>query len=806
MTALCVPLEGLSRADLALAGGKGANLGELTRAGFAVPRGFVVTTEAYRRATARLAAPTSAQVATLPVPEDVADAVLAGYERLGTGPVAVRSSATAEDLPGAAFAGQQDTYLNVVGTRSVVEAVRDCWASLWTDRAIAYRARLGIPDDDVAIAVVVQEMVLPDWAGVMFTAHPVTGARDHVVIDSSPGLGESVVSGAVTPDHVVLGPDDRVLERRAGRPESIVRAAAAGGTETVAGDVDIPPLTEPELRQLAATGRRIARHFGSPQDIEWAITGPNIWITQARPMTALPPPPVPLNRIQRTIGPVVNELLPRRPLPMELTAWVTGPILGHVERMLGGMAGVSIDAGAVLPTDDGIVQSFVPPTPRPTALTPIRLARSLVRSVRHDARSWQSDPLTVAIRADAARLAASEVTSADWGDLLAVRERATSVTDRVADLRARYLPGTARALLTLAAALAVTGRRRALAGLIGGAETQTMQANRALATLADTVRVEPGLRHAFETTRAADLPRLVESSPDGAALREGLERFRARFGHRETTGLMLLRDPGWGEAPEVVLGLVQALLAPSSVGAAGEAEQPTPHAPLPWWLPGVVATAREGVGFREDTHFELTRVMPIVRHTVVELGSRLAVAGAIGHPDDIWYLLWDEVAGLPNAAAGARDDHLRNAVARRRAAYAALASAPLIATTTLYPNRAAPSDALLSGIPGGGGRGSGPVRIVHGPDEFALLRPGEVLVCAATNPSWTPLFARAGALVVDNGGPASHAAIVAREYGLPAVLGAADATGRLTPGQQVIVDGDHGLVLPADDPEAAGHG
>ncbi|HZJ09040.1 MAG TPA: PEP/pyruvate-binding domain-containing protein [Trueperaceae bacterium] len=245
-TPLVVGLRDLGRGDLAVAGGKGANLGELLRAGFPVPDGFVVTTHAYALAAERAglsdasiaarlvsgtqgAAALRADLEAVTVPEEVAAAVTAARVRLGGGPVAVRSSATAEDLPGAAFAGQQDTYLNVVGEQELLAAVRRCWASLWTDRAVSYRERRGVGHGPVQIAVVVQRLVDAASAGVMFTANPVTGDRHETVVDASVGLGEAVVSGLVTPDHYLLDEHGRILDWSPGRREVVIRAAEGGG-------------------------------------------------------------------------------------------------------------------------------------------------------------------------------------------------------------------------------------------------------------------------------------------------------------------------------------------------------------------------------------------------------------------------------------------------------------------------------------------------------------------------------------------------------------------------------------------------
>ncbi|MGC0238734.1 PEP/pyruvate-binding domain-containing protein [Arthrobacter sp. SD76] len=320
-------LSSLDTGMLDLAGGKAANLGELMSAGLPVPDGFCLTTEAYRRATgapasllpglayvqaalkpepgagpvdpsalADLAAGARSAILAAPIPADIAAAVEQAYRGLGHDvPVAVRSSATAEDLPFASFAGQQDTYLNVVGVAPVLEAVRKCWASLWTDRATTYRAGLGIDPAGVALAVAVQRMVEAETAGVMFTANPLTGRRGHAVIDASPGLGEAVVSGAVNPDHYVVDAlTGRVLERKPGDKKVVVRAVPGGGTRTLeapdaaAGEC----LDDAQAAALARLGRQAEQYFGAPQDIEWAIDGSGtLWLTQSRPITTLYPVP-----------------------------------------------------------------------------------------------------------------------------------------------------------------------------------------------------------------------------------------------------------------------------------------------------------------------------------------------------------------------------------------------------------------------------------------------------------------------------------------------------------------------------------
>ena len=281
-----VSLGDLGQDDLATAGGKAANLGELVRAGFPVPDGFVVTTDAYatviqpldlnipERIAAGEGASVRADIETAPMPADLRTEIANAYAALGTGPVAVRSSATAEDLPGAAFAGQQDTYLNVVGEAAVIDAVQRCWGSLWTERAIAYRSRIKIDSADVRIAVVVQRMINAEVAGVMFTADPVSGDRETIVVDASSGLGEAVVSGLVTPDHYALDGRGLIRDYRPGRREVIVSSVPGGGVAHQPGEpADIERLPDTVLADLARLGIEVAEALRAPAGHRMGLRG-----------------------------------------------------------------------------------------------------------------------------------------------------------------------------------------------------------------------------------------------------------------------------------------------------------------------------------------------------------------------------------------------------------------------------------------------------------------------------------------------------------------------------------------------------
>ncbi|MBI4410816.1 MAG: phosphoenolpyruvate synthase, partial [Gemmatimonadetes bacterium] len=366
---MILPLH--SEAPLSLAGGKGANLARLVRAGLPVPPGFILTTVAYRRfvaanrlqesilRTARaapaddpgaLAAATTkirAGFAAGQLPSEIGDAVRAGYAALGHPPVAVRSSATTEDLPELSFAGQQDTLLNVMEERALLAAVVQCWSSLWTARAIGYRAQHGIDHAGAELAVVVQEMVPSDVSGVLFTANPLTGKRTETVIDATWGLGEALVGGKVEPDHYVV--DDvasRVLERKIGGKALSIRPSAAGGTLTLAeAPAEKPALPEDAVLELARLGARVAELFGVPQDIEWARAGGRSYLLQSRPITSLFPLPQGMRpeplQLLFSVGAVQGMLEPFTPLGQDVFRVVLRSGLGGLgERVSGGAAPV----------------------------------------------------------------------------------------------------------------------------------------------------------------------------------------------------------------------------------------------------------------------------------------------------------------------------------------------------------------------------------------------------------------------------------------------------------------------------------
>jgi rifampicin phosphotransferase len=804
-----VSLSDLGRDDLAVAGGKGANLGELVRAGLPVPDGFVVNTDACacvvnqldlkiaERAAVGEAASIRTDVEAAIMPADIRAEITNAYADLGAGPVAVRSSATAEDLPGATFAGQQDTYLNVVSAAAVIDAVRRCWASLWTDRAITYRDRIRIDPAEVKIAVVVQRMINADIAGVMFTADPVSGDRNTIVVDASRGLGEAVVSGLVTPDHYVLDAQGRIRDYRPGRLEVVVRGAVGGGVVHEQGDASrTERMSDTGLAELARLGMAVAAHFGRPQDIEWAYAANRVWLLQARPMTALPPPPVKLNALQRRLGSVLLDYLPVRPYPIDMSTWVPYGPAGLMAGVVGRF-GLRDAFEGFLPEDEyGVVDRFVPLTPRTTAgalLAPWRIA-TLVR--RYDPSQWTNDPRFADFLDQVHKLEAQDLTTMPWPRLMTMPRRALDLIKPIGDLRIDFLPGTLVALLRLLIPLRLLRRSALLFDLIVS-PTRTSDGNHALEALASLARDNERLREAINTLDVKKLAAFPEFQAQ-------FDAYLAEYGHRETVTPVLVTPPTQREAPETVLALIKVLAAQpprppedpdralSELLTHPLLRGPRRRARMERW----VQAARDGMAFREDSHFYFLMPLPILRQSLLEIGRRLYDAGVLDEPEDVFHLRLEELEAIDDPVTLDKPESLRATVRVRAARREELAGVRLIDPAAVFPPREL-GDAIITGSPASGGLATGRVAVIREPAEFDRLAPGDVLVCPYTNPAWTTLFQRAAAVVVDSGGPASHAAIVAREYGIPAVMGTGTGTSILTDGQLVTVDGTNGRVIAA---------
>jgi pyruvate,water dikinase len=838
-------IEEVTAADVDSAGGKGANLGELTRAAFPVPEGFIITTEAYAQA-ARAAgvdpnepADAAERLRTSDVPDGIAAAAREAYAALGGGAVAVRSSATAEDLPGASFAGQQDTYLNVDGEAALLDAVRRCWASLWNERAVAYRHANGIDDSLVSLAVVVQRMVPASAAGVLFTADPVTGRRRQAAIDAVAELGERLVSGAVNPDHYLIDTQRRhVLERQ-----------PVG---------EAPVLADHELAQLAVLGDRVERHFGIPQDIEFAL-GPErrVWLVQSRPITTLYP--LPENapdpdedpRVYLSINTFQGYFEPITPMGLQFFHLLGTAAFrlfgGHVADADSGPRAVA-EAGLRLYVD--ITPVVRDPVGRRLLVAMMSMGESRSSVVlSHLTADPRFAPVNRSPRSSVRRIAGGFIHAGVPPYALrtllspsAARARYVREIDEAARIDlppdaddAARLDAFERLLLTAApqmlprllgtiapAMLSLALSMRLLRGTAGLDEVQTVtrsaphnpttQMDLALWSLCVEVRADPDSRTALLDRAPPDLAAAYLAGTLPPRLQGGLSAFLARYGFR-SIGEIDLGVKRWSEDPTHILGalanyvrLGDDALAPDAQFAEGEREAEAMvasliarvHGPRRLVLRFVLGRVRELIGLREAPKFHLIRLLVAPsRELLKPVGVHLAEQARIADADDLFLLT------LPEARRAVSGDDLRDVVAARREAFRRERARRHLPRVLLSDGTDA--EAALVSVEGGGLRGSpaspgvvtGAARVVLSP-QGARLEPGEILVAPSTDPGWTPLFLTAGGLVMEMGGMMSHGAVVAREYGIPAVVGVAGATEQITNGQQVTLDGSAGTVVMAD--------
>ncbi|GIH90265.1 PEP/pyruvate-binding domain-containing protein [Planobispora siamensis] len=870
---------------LPLVGGKAANLGVLTAAGLPVPPGLCVTTEAYRRVTERaagleavfdalqvtsptdtrtlnrLAATARGIVLDAPVPDDVAAAV---RDSAPHGPVAVRSSATAEDLPHASFAGQQDTYLNVVGRDAVLEAVRRCWASLWTDRAVAYRAANGIDHRAVRLAVVIQEMVRAEVAGVMFTANPVTGRRREAVIDASPGLGEAVVSGAVNPDHFVVDIATlEITERRLGDKRLAVRPVEGGGVEHVEtpseNTAEGACLTDDRIRALAALAGRVEDHYGAPQDTEWAVDDEGVlWLTQSRPITTLFPIPrhsdsqaADGTRAYFCMSVAQGVYQPLTPMGMQafrLMSASAAELYSGVpvaDRRAG--APQFAEAGGRMFFDvTGVVRSRTGLAFFPRVLDVMearsavilrelsrdprfgmlhRSRRPALRRAARLGRRYRIPPRAVQalIRPESAHRRAERTEAVLRAKLASPRE-ATPVQrlDRVERLLSTelfplvptILPGAGAGFAMLGLAWRLLGDRARpgeLAGVLRGIpHNVTTEMDLALWRLATRVREDDKAAALLLETPAAELAERFHAGTLPAAVDEGLREFLGVYGARAVAEIDL-GVPRWSEDPTHVIGVLANYLrlddpdlAPDALFAKGAREAVTTAAALAARVGGLrgrvvrfaLGRARSLTGLRELPKFLMVTALAAMRAELRIIGAELAARDLVDSPDDVFFLTTREVrdaltsppAGLRALVAGRREEYQREG--RRRHVPRVILSDGTEPEAVAAPVAA---DGAMTGTPASAGTVTGRARVVLDP-VGAHLEPGEILVCPSTDPGWTPLFLTAGGLVMEMGGANSHGAVVAREYGIPAVVGVARATEHITTGQEVTVDGSSGAV------------
>lgn len=832
-------LKDVRKGDLANVGGKAANLGELIKAGLPMAYGFVLNTKAYdlyiehnrlgdkigklvkkkRRGIADLEK-VAKEIKRLFLSGGLPDEINAELLELYEGEtVAVRSSATAEDLPGASFAGQHETYLNVEGQAAVVRAVKKCWASLWTARAIAYREKQEIEHEGVKLAVVVQEMIESEVSGILFTANP-GGAKDEMMVSSSWGLGEAVVGGLVSPDNFVINRKGRIVSREISDKRKMIVGVKSGVLEK-----PVPmkkrkmvSLKDDELRELGRLGRRIEKYFGMPMDVEWALEGGEFVILQARPITVFGPEwkmdkgfwaarasiaelmPTPLSPLFESVAgnAVVTSLLKL------FKVFFKGDVMGRRNVKF-----KTVNGYAYYAYKFGFKEIF---------LLLVKSFGFLPRLSRVAISSWNKEKI-------------------GYGKLVKKFEGMSlkKMSDdeilkgigQIVYMAAKYYTN-----VQMVMAMAMMGefgftwfyekfvqkKRDVKAPMfLLGYDSQPIKGEKFLFDLAKWCLRDKALVRFLKKSENENLLLWFKRGvPVGVEMgswrefRRQVKSYLKNYGHViydfDFINSVMADDPGvvfdslryylMGKGQDPHKRQMEAV----KVREKAEEKMLERLGFLRRWIfRKLLKWAQKYAPLREDSLAAMGLGWPKVREMIDELGGRLIGRGVLKERGDIYFLKKGEVL-----KAGKKLQML--VLERKKLREKQLSITP----PAILPEKAKffgidiskwmpmvggnEEGNVIKGIGASGGRVKGVARVILGPEDFGKLKPGEILVASITTPAWTPLFSIAAGVVTEVGGPLSHSSIVAREYGIPAVLGTGVATKRIKDGSVVVVDGEKGIV------------
>ncbi|MER6418440.1 rifamycin-inactivating phosphotransferase [Streptomyces sp. NPDC001137] len=853
-------LQDVDETGVAVVGGKGAHLGGLSRIeGIHVPGGFCVTTHAFRRILAQapsiderldelsrtnpddreairtLSARIRRTIEETAVPADLVAAITRALGRFGEqAAYAVRSSATAEDLPTASFAGQQDTYLNVVGPSAILRHISRCWASLFTERAVTYRQRNGIDHRTVHMAVVVQRMVFPHAAGILFTADPVTGNRKVATVDAGFGLGEALVSGLVNPD-VFKVRDGEVVARTIAVKQRAVQALSAGGTQEVTIDSqrqEQPALTDAQAVQLVRLGRRIEAHFGRPQDIEWCLVEDGFQIVQSRPITTLFPVPERDDEENHVYLSVGHQQMMTDPMkPLGISVW-----------QLTAMAPMH-EAGGRLFVD--ATRRLASPASRRALLDLVGRGDPLIRDAletvleRGDFIPSLPDAGPVGPPAGGAS-APTEADPAIVGELIERSRASIAALER--DIRTRsgaalfdFLleafeehkrvlsdPLSMQAIMAgMEATWWLNDKLEEWLGEKNAADTLTLSApdnvtsemGLALLDVADVIRPYPEVVAFLQGVEDEGFLDELGKLTGGAEAREAIEAYLDRYGMR-CVGEIDITRPRWRERPSTLVPVILDNVRNFEPGAAARRfEQGRQKAQqkeqdvlsrlrdLPDGDRKADATkrmidqVRAFIGYREYPKYGIISRYFVYKRALLAEAERLVRAGVLPEQEDVFYLTFQELHDVVRSHQV--DDRLIQQRKEAFRSYQALTPPRVLtsdgeAVNGAYRRGDVPDGALI-GLPVSAGTVEGRARVILDMAQ-AELEAGDILVTPFTDPSWSPLFVGIAGLVTEVGGLMTHGAVIAREYGLPAVVGVEQATRLIRDGQRIRVHGTDGYI------------
>jgi pyruvate,water dikinase len=850
----------IDQTQVAAVGGKGAHLAELSRIeGVRVPAGFCVTTEAFQRIMAdapsiddrldrlsrvkpddreairALSSGVRRAIEGVAMPNDLEAAITRALARLGDqAAYAVRSSATAEDLPTASFAGQQDTYLNVMGPAAILEHVSRCWASLFTERAVTYRLRNAFDHRRVHMAVVVQQMVFPQASGILFTADPVTGNRKVASIEASFGLGEALVAGLVNAD-VFKVRDGGVVARTIATKQLAILASPSGGTreQTIEPErQDEPALTDAQIVRLSQLGRRIEAHFGRPQDIEWCLVDDDFQIVQSRPITTLFPIPESGDQENHVYVSVGHQQMMTDPLkPLGLSVWqLTTPrpmaeaggrlfvdvtealaslasrssivaMLGKSDPLIGDALQTILDRGDFIPSLPDAPPAWTPPGSGSASIETdpaivndlIARGQASIAALKRDIEGKSGAELVDFILADIPERRRSQFDPRSLQVIMAGMEAAWWLNDHM-----QTWLGEKNAADTLTQSVP---------------NNVTSEMGLALLHVADVIRPHPDvvafLQNVEDEGYLDELPKLAGGREARDAIRGWLDKYGMRC-----VGEIDITRPRWSERPTTLVPVILGNIKNFEPGA-GERrfEQGRQEA----WnkeqellerlraLPNGTEKAEETkrmidrvrtfAGYREYPKYAMVSRYFVYKQALMEEAERLVRAGVLREKEDIFYLRLQELRDV------VRTNQVDDALIRQRKdelrSYQALTPPRVLtsdgeAVAGSYRREDFPSGSLV-GLPVSAGIIEGRARVIVDIAE-ANVEPGDILVTAYTDPSWTPLFVTIAGLVTEVGGLMTHGAVIAREYGLPAVVGVEHATRLIRDGQRIRVHGTDGYV------------
>ena len=853
-------LEEIDKTQVALVGGKGAHLGELSRIeGIRVPAGFCVTTDAFRRimttvpwiddqldrlsrlgpddrqAIRTLSAEIRRTLEGIAIPDDLAAAITRSVTRLGgQAAYAVRSSATAEDLPAASFAGQQDTYLNVAGLAAILQHVSRCWASLFTERAVTYRLRNGFDHRLVHMAVVVQQMLFPRAAGILFTADPVTSNRKVVSIEASFGLGEALVAGLVNAD-VYKVRDGDIVAKAVATKQLAIHAWPAGGTQELAIEPERqkqPALTDAQIVRLAQLGRRIEAHFGHPQDIEWCLVDDGFQVVQSRPITTLFPVPEAgdgANHVYVSVGHQQMMTDPMQPLGLSVWQLTTprpmaeagGRLFVDVTQILASPASragflevvgksdpLTGDALQTILERDGFIPSLpdegpgepVPGVAPATIETDPALVTELI---------GHSEASIAALKRGIRTKSGSELLDFILADIQELR-------------RILFDPQSLQVIMAgMQATWWLNERLQAWLGEKNAADTLTQsvphnvtsEMGLSLLDVADVIRPHPEVVAFLQRVEDGNFLDELPTLAGGPEARDAIRAYLDRYGMR-CIGEIDITRPRWSERPTTLLPMILTNIKNFGPGAGerrfeqGRQEAWTKEQELLERLRALpdgerkaeetrrmIDRVRTFIGYREYPKYGMVSRYFVYKQALLDEAERLVRADVLGEKEDIFFLRFQELHDV--VRTNQMDDEL---IRRRKEAfrsYQALTPPRVLtsdgeAVAGAYRRDDLPTGALV-GLPVSAGTVEGRARVILDMAE-ADLEPGDILVTAYTDPSWSPLFVAITGLVTEVGGLMTHGAVIAREYGLPAVVGVEHATRLIRDGQRIRVHGTDGYI------------